>query len=139
MKQRDYERLRREIEERYKGDLAALERIWQMAQGMDSNAAVEVAPRIEGLTEAVRAILPDLNEPFNLRSVIARLNDNPDQQIVEAARNRPSSISTVLKRIEKAGEIRLIEKGSGKRASSYGRGNLAHGGEALPLQAGDIN
>jgi len=122
LKQKDYLRLRRQIEDKYRADIDALERVWQMAQPPESPAKAET-PRIEGLTEAVRGLLRTVPEPFNLRSVIGRLNEHPDQNIAQAARSRPASVSTVLKRLEKTGEIRLLEKGSGKRASSYARGN----------------
>ena len=132
MKESDYHRLRRQIEEKYKKDIEALERVWEMAKG-DSAAKVE-NPRIEGLTEAVKGVIREIDEPFNLRTVIAQLKEHPDRQIAEAAEQRPSSISTVLKRLEANGEIRLREKGSGKRASTYVRANPT----ALPLEPGDI-
>lgn len=128
MNERDYIRLKKQINERYQRDLEALERVWQMAQ--ESNGLVSISSsnrsyssgdnvmRNEGLTEAIRSALRTFDDPFTVHIVINRVSELfPD--LAESVRQKPASVSSALKRLEKFREIEVIRVGSGKRPSEY--------------------
>jgi CRP-like cAMP-binding protein len=127
LNQRDYERLRKQIEDRYRRDIEALERVWEMAAA-GSNGQKEPtngrAPsgtqnhRIEGLTDAIRKVLITIDGTFTLRDIMARLSAT-DSIIGESIKDKPASVSSALKRLESEGEISVVRKGTGKRPSEY--------------------
>jgi len=116
MNEREYKRLKLEIEEEYRENLRALEMVWKRAGKTGSSKAR--VPRDNSLAHAVRGALHMMPEDgFTLRSIEEAIvaNGLGDGDV------RRTSISVVLKRMADAGEIVVIEKGSGKRATKYAK------------------
>lgn len=121
MNEREYERLKREIREKCEQDLAALERVWQLAQA--SAKAYEEARsggRKGEVIELVRAAVDSLPvaTPFTQRDVIGEFRKlNPDAPEL----NRASVVSALRRLAHVDGVISVVEAGKGKRASTYTR------------------
>lgn len=73
-------------------------------------------PKTARLGKLIKQILPDLLGSFNINTVIARLQAlNPDMTNIN-----PTSVSGALKKLAlPGGPIELVERGKGKRPSSY--------------------
>jgi hypothetical protein len=127
LNRRDYDRLKKQIEDRYRRDIEALERVWEMANGgagaqresPEGRAATSTQhTRVEGLTDAIRKVLATITGTFTIRDIMARVIEI-DQAVGEAIQDKPASVSSALKRLESEGEISVVRKGSGKRPSEY--------------------
>lgn len=127
MTKRDYLRLRAQIEERYRGDLAALDRVWALAGGgkEDGELAVgtspveefvEGKPRRGSVDKLVRWAIEELSGEFGVQEVQGYLSSkHPEQgRLIPRA-----SISSALVRMSEQGLIAVVEKGLGRRPSVY--------------------
>jgi hypothetical protein len=117
MNQKDYERLKRQIEEQYQKDIASLDRIMELSRnGSEAPAQVESTIRPEEVEEAVIAILPAVEGIFNKRRLATLMR--------EADPTLPADIhfllGGILKQLEGT-KVELVEKGKGKRPSDYRR------------------
>ena len=120
VKEREYLRLRRQIEEDYRRKIEALETVWKLSQPSKNSASPESegAPRpSRGTVDAlVRGVLPDLGEVFRPRDVMERLHvKHPDSKRFLLR----SSVSSTLRRLVGEQKIEVVEQGSGKRPSRY--------------------
>jgi hypothetical protein len=127
LNRRDYERLRKQIEDRYRRDIEALDRVWEMANGASGTqkeasearaSSSTQSPRVEGLTDAIRKALATITGTFTLRDIMAKVME-VDPVVGEAIQDKPASVSSALKRLEGDDEISVVRKGSGKRPSEY--------------------
>ncbi len=121
MHEREYKRIRRKIEAEYHEKLKALETIWKLSGGGDSNSAGgQGTPSGKGqLLRLVRHALEDIRGDFTLHTVEERIRlNNP----TAASSLKKSSLSSILKRLAGTREIELIQRGSGKRASTFRKG-----------------
>ena len=118
MNQREYNRMKAEIEADYRHKMEALELVWNMAGGASRNGA-EAASTTLGkgtLLKAVRHTLADLSGDFTLHDVMKKISlNNPSL----AAKLKQPSLSSALKRLAEDGIITLVSRGRGKRASIY--------------------
>jgi hypothetical protein len=64
----EYQRLRRRIDEQYQADISAIDRIWQLSNG-EAVPVRESNSRPEGLEQAVRALLPNIDGVFTKRTI----------------------------------------------------------------------
>lgn len=115
MTEREYRRLRAQIQRKYEDDLAALDRVWKLSQsdrstqggraGRMSKGAV-----LGGVREAVRA----MSGTFTLRDIEAWVRSNKPELSATAR----TTISGTLKRMV-GREIEVVREGAGKRPTSY--------------------
>jgi hypothetical protein len=116
MNEREYKRLRQQIQDDCKRKLEALDLVWQMAgPGSRGDEASEAPIRRGAIDGLVRQVVPLMKDAFTPRHVMERINELPD---VPAGINR-SSVSSALKRLADEGQIDVVETGRGKRASRY--------------------
>lgn len=117
MKEREYRKLRNEIEAEYHKKIEALDLVWKMSCG--ETAANGAAGQVFGkgtLLKAVRQALEGLRGDFVLKDVVERIRVNNSSF---AATLKRASLSSTLKRLAKSHEIEVVEPGKGKRASTY--------------------
>lgn len=113
MNDREYDRLKKQIEEEYRANLDALERIWRMSKKQNSAAAASNGKR-GSLLVAARQAITQRHGTFNLRDIEEAIKrNNPDLTI-----RRPSLSSTLLRLVED-GEVEVVERGIGRKASTY--------------------
>ena len=122
MHQREYLRLKKTIEDEYRQKLSALDMVWKMAAAPTKNGEKgqqsEGAGRGSETKKAVLEIMPGLVGKFNQNDVLSRIKQaNPETASVI----KRASLSMALKKICETGDIRLVEKGSGKRPTIYER------------------
>jgi len=120
MNQREYERLKREIQAEYQKKLEALEMIWQMAQNRNHSTASATTRSTSELARgfllsAVKNALQHISGDFSQHIVVQKIAElHPNLSPVKRA-----SVSSALKRLAGGKEIELVEAGSGKRPSVY--------------------
>ncbi|PYS39697.1 MAG: hypothetical protein DMG14_13200 [Acidobacteria bacterium] len=114
MKEREYLRLKRQIENEYRQKIEALELIWKMAG--KSPGRPERLPRL-AVQQLVRAFLDQSrDDDFSLDEVFKYLR----QTAPNVAVNR-GSLSRVLQRLVLNGELELVSRGRGNKPSRYRR------------------
>ena len=118
MHEREYLRMKRQIEADYRKKLDALELVWGMAGGSASSSPSTSSDELRrgDLREAIRSAVRDLTGEFRPEDVLDAIR--ADDELL-AALIKPASLSSALKRLAEKGEIELIEAGSGKRPSRY--------------------
>jgi len=114
MHEREYKRLRSIIEADYRKKLEALDLIYGMAGRSNGNSSSSSGTPIKGeLAQAVVSAIQQTTSNFNVRDIEQTLKvTNPAMNV------KRGSLSNTLKRLE-GREVELIEKGSGKRPSTY--------------------
>lgn len=121
MTEREYKRLRREIEERYKSDLEALERIWELSR--------RDAPADRGqLKGLLKQVVERAEGPFTAESIRREI-----EMIAPGFGAKPASVSRLLKRLAEQGDIAIVEKGEGRRPTKYARDQGEEGAEVMEL------
>ncbi|HBB88145.1 MAG TPA: hypothetical protein DC047_11060 [Blastocatellia bacterium] len=118
MNQKDYERVKRQIEDRYRADLDALERIRELTNGSFSQAESSANP--EGLPDKVKQAVSDVDEAVFTKRTLTNHLRKSDPTIPQSIQN---AVGGILKRMKDAGEIREVRVGKGKRATEYGKLN----------------
>jgi hypothetical protein len=115
MTDREYARLRAQIEQRYRDDIAALDRVREIAV---KDVPQERGGRISkgAVLEAVREATAAVKQSFTLRDVEFWLRANKPA----LARVSRTTISGALRRLT-GREVEEQEKGSGKRPTTYRR------------------
>ncbi len=115
MNQRQYDRMKADIEADCRRKLEALELVWQMA---NKNATPNPARSGKGaLLAAVRAVVQVTTGEFSARDIQNRIRlNNPSFAAVKRA-----SVSSTLKRLHASQEIERVTEGSGKRGATYKR------------------
>jgi len=119
MNSKEYERLRRQIEDRYREDLQALERIRELSNGTAPVREGSASP--DGLSEKVKEAVQGLSDDavFSKRTLTVQIRQ-ADPTIPQSVQG---AIGGILKRMFDAGEIKLYRRGKGKRASEYSKLN----------------
>jgi len=121
MNEREYDRLKREIEADYRKKIDALELIWELSGGQRKNGSVHQSSGIRGsLLKAIQTAVSETNGEFTVRKIEEMIKEKTP----EIELKRPS-ISSSLQRLAEEGEIRVLESGSGKRPTVYARKDLA--------------
>src|SRR5262245_39191875 len=112
---REYLNLRAKIEQTYRDDLAALDRVWRLSSGRDEDSGDESEQaetperRTRGSVDRlVRWVIADLPEPFGLREVQGSLSVRSPEESRSIPR---ASISSALMRLADAGMLDVVEQG----------------------------
>ncbi|HWB08802.1 MAG TPA: hypothetical protein VG826_06250 [Pirellulales bacterium] len=121
MNEREYQRLKKHIEDDYRKKLDALEVVWALASGLDGpgKAKAEKDDRDEeegeprGVLASVEAVLVGVPEIFTTKDV--------ESQFGESNAPERSSISHALKRMTREGKLEIAEAGKGQRPTKYRR------------------
>jgi hypothetical protein len=113
MHEREYKRIRLAIDAEHKKKLEALDLVYSMSA---KNGNAGSSTRVKGdLAKAIVSAVQQIQGIFNVRAVEDVLRaEHP------ALAAKRATISNTLKRME-GKEIEQIEKGSGKKASTYRR------------------
>lgn len=116
MQEREYLRLRREIEERCKADLASLERVWELSR-TSGGSKKDTGDGIKrgDLQNAIIRAIGQFATDFTAEQMHARIKVT-DPEIGEKA--KPSSVSSALNRME-GSEIEIVVRGVGRKPSVY--------------------
>jgi len=116
MQEREYLRLKREIEERCRKDLESLERVWELSKtaGGGNRETGDGIKRGDLQTAIIRAI-GQFTTDFTAEQMHAKIKvTNPE--IGEKAKS--SSVSSALNRME-GNEIEIVIRGVGRKPSVY--------------------
>jgi|SRR6267142_1693121 len=112
MKERDYLRLKRQIEADCRQKLDALELVWQMAR-----SGRPAKPPRTAVQQLVRAFLNDWSgSEFSLDEVFKYIRQTAPNLVV----NR-TSLSGALRRLAINGELEVVFQGKGNKPSRYRR------------------
>lgn len=116
MNDREYRRLKHQIEAEYQQKIHALEMVWTMANRARRNetGVRSDRPRKGALLALVRNVLPQMRGEFTQHTVLEKLRENNQTMDIKRA-----SMSATLRKLSDDGEIELLELGSGKRPSRY--------------------
>jgi hypothetical protein len=113
MREKDYLRLKQQIENEYRQRMEALELVWKMAA---KTQRPERLPRA-AVQQFVRSFLDQWNgDQFSLDEVFNYVRQTAPNVVV----NR-GSLSRVLQRMVSGGELELMSRGTGNRPSRYRR------------------
>ena len=114
MREREYLRLKRQIEAEYRQKLEALELVWKMSGKVAGRP--ERIPRV-ALQQLVRAFLDEAHDDeFTVDDVFRYVR----QQTPAVVLNR-ASLSGILQRFVRNGELELVSRGKGSKPSRYRR------------------
>lgn len=119
MNEREYNRLKQQLEAEYKRKLEALETVWQFARESTRETAPakrDSAGRAGTLMGAIRSVLPYVEGEFDINTII-KLVEERNKDIRKPI--NPTSVSGSLRKLEKANAIMLTEVGAGKRPNRY--------------------
>jgi hypothetical protein len=117
--EREYQRLRRQIEDDAKRKLEALELVWQMMRDPRNGPASDddVNPVKRGAIDAaVRRVLPHLSDIFDPRDVIEKVEESEPE--LAGLVNR-TTVSSALRRLAEEDRLDVVEQGKGKRPTRY--------------------
>lgn len=114
MKEKEYLRLKHQIEAEYRQKIEALDLVWKMAS--KSTGRPEKLPRA-AVQQLVRAFLDEWkDDDFSLDEVFKYVRQNTPNVIV----NR-GSLSRALQRLMLNGELEMVSRGKGNKPSRYRR------------------
>ena len=120
-----FEKLRKQADDRYKQAIAEAKRAYDEAcqfisyieqQGGASNGTKALGEKHGNLTREVKDIVAQFTDDFSIKDVWDSLmtrTPDLDKQV------RKSSVSSVLRRLAKEGQLEEISKGKGKRPTVY--------------------
>src|SRR3990172_361203 len=118
MKEKEYRRLKSQIEDEYKKKIDALELVWKMSNESDGSNGTEKSRQVIGkgtLQKAVRQVLFEIKGEFDIHDVERRIKHNAPSLANTVKR---ASLSSAIKRLVGT-EIEVVSIGSGKRPSRY--------------------
>ncbi len=111
MNDREYDRLKKQIEAEYRTSLDALERIWKLSRKQDASAASNGRG---DLLAAVRQAVSEKHGIFNLREIEEAMKRRNSGMTI-----RRASLSSTLMRLVEDGDLEVVEKGKGRMPSTY--------------------
>ena len=114
MREREYLRLKRQIEAEYRQKMEALELVWKMSGKVAGRP--ERIPRV-ALQQLVRAFLDEAHDD---ELTVDEVFKYVRLQIPGVVLNR-ASLSGVLQRFVRNGELELVSRGKGSKPSRYRR------------------
>ncbi len=109
MTKTEYERLRKQIQEHYETDLAALDRVYGLCGG-------EANVPYGAVTKAVRDAIYKQDGPFTTRSIESEIVKAHPELEAESCR---TSITNVLMRLADSGDVQCTKRGVGRSPSVY--------------------
>jgi hypothetical protein len=114
MREREYLRLKRQIEAEYRQKMEALELVWKMSGKVAGRP--ERIPRV-ALQQLVRAFLDEAHDDeFTVDEVFKYVRLQTPGVVLNRA-----SLSGVLQRFVRNGELELVSRGKGSKPSRYRR------------------
>jgi hypothetical protein len=114
MREREYLRLKRQIEAEYQQKMEALELVWKMSGKVAGRP--ERIPRV-ALQQLVRAFLDEAHDgEFTVDEVFKYVRLQTPGVVLNRA-----SLSGVLQRFVRNGELELVSRGKGSKPSRYRR------------------
>ena len=114
MREREYLRLKRQIEAEYRQKLEALELVWKMSGRVAGRP--ERIPRV-ALQQLVRAFLDEAHDDeFTVDEVFKYVRLETPAVVLNRA-----SLAGVLQRFVRNGELELVSRGKGSKPSRYRR------------------
>jgi hypothetical protein len=117
MREREYLRLKRQIEAEYRQKMEALELVWKMSGKVAGRP--ERIPRV-ALQQLVRAFLDEAHEAHDDEFTVDEVFKYVRLQTPGVVLNR-ASLSGVLQRFVRNGELELVSRGKGSKPSRYRR------------------
>lgn len=115
MTEREYNKLKQQLEDDYREKLQAVETVWVMSNSLAGNGTGKRVTKGE-LVHAVESALENLPQQFTVADLERHLLDtNPEL----AKATQRSSMSGCLRRLSEDGAIAIAEAGKGKRATRY--------------------
>lgn len=115
MREPEYKRLKRKIEDEYHERIKALDMVFSMSGGTSPKNGVNTRKTKGAVPEAVRKALQKTTGEFTVRDIEQQIKlDDPTSNFKRA------SISSTLKRLV-GYEITITEEGKGKKGSKYRR------------------
>ena len=107
MTQEDYDRVKAAIRARYERDLESLERVWELAKGLE-----EVPSDRESLTQSIRSLCYNLPGQFSSTAV--------QELLMEAGiPASPATVTSTLNRMVISGDLQLVRAGKGRHPSFF--------------------
>jgi DNA-binding transcriptional ArsR family regulator len=118
MNEREFLRLRRQLDEDYNRKVQALELVWEMACGPEPPPAHDTPDKVGKVAYSaeILAILSKISSVFTVKDVEEAIKrDRPDIKMDR------STISHTLKRAARDDQLAVVETGKGKRPTKYRR------------------
>lgn len=114
MHQREYDRLKKRIEAEYREKLGALDLVWKMA-GNSGSTKVRATPLESSLVDSVRRALDQITGSFTIKTV----SEGCAAILPDGKWFAGTSVSVILKRMADDGQLTIIERGRGRKATIY--------------------
>ncbi|MBX2993175.1 MAG: hypothetical protein KF681_00065 [Bdellovibrionaceae bacterium] len=102
-------RLKKQIEEKYKQEVLALELLWKNYGNKESGTFISSKRTI---SESAREVMKALDKPFSVNEIADGLRDL-GQEV-----SKPQ-LSNLLNRLARSEEIEIVENGRGRMPNSY--------------------
>jgi hypothetical protein len=121
MNRREYIELIRQAEFEYRKKLEAIETVWRMTNGEPPPYTEAEQPALAyggepiSLVDAVRQLTYDIEGPFTP----GMIGQGLEERFPYLESHHPASISNVLRRMADAGELALMQPGSGSQPNVY--------------------
>ena len=105
----EYERKARELKDDYNRKVQSVETVWRMIREGK-------APESPSVADAIREVIENRSEPFTVSTISNMIAlDHPEMK--DAIKMK--TLSGQLTRMQQNGELELVERGSGTKASIY--------------------
>lgn len=123
-----YKKLKEDIENEYRKNLDALDRIWNLSKKMSSSESGERAilsdlSGTDNFTKAIRAVIDGLGSEFSVDEIIQGLKD-----VFGEKEFKRIQITNTLHRLCRKGDYQIVRKGRGRSPGLFGK-------KAPPLKA----
>jgi hypothetical protein len=122
MDEKEYKRIRQDIEDAYRRQLEALDMVWAFEQHKNIAGVVgpaEPSSRLlpaQSMTALVREVLPKLGERFSIWEIQKEID-----KMYPGAQFKTNSLSGTLTRMHQRKEILIVKKGEGTAPTIYKR------------------
>lgn len=117
---KEYMALKKQIEEKSKQELLALEMLWKAYGSKDSSSSDQKKPV---LAESIREVIKAIDGKFTVNEVANGLKDLGHNEI------ETTQLSNALNRLARRNEIFALEKGKGRTPSVYIQAKAGHKSE----------
>jgi hypothetical protein len=117
MQEREYLRLRREIQERCRRDLESLDRVWQLSMESGGAKKEETGDGIKrgDLQNAIIRTVGQFEGTFTAEDMHQKIKETEPEIGTKA---KATSVSSALNRMD-GNEIEVVERGVGRKRSVY--------------------
>ena len=120
MDEREYIKIKADIEADCQRKLEALETVWSLYKGKPSADVTNRLPP-SSLTAVVRQAMPSLGEKFSIWEIQKQM-----EKLFPAIHYKKNSLSGTLTRMHQRKEIEIVRKGEGTAPAVYKRGTSFH-------------